>query len=217
MITQAVYEEYKKNVQGFYFKFNETVLKWHISKIFSYEFLLESAKDFDNFTEFYSFHTDEKRFLIDNHVEKMVEESRRKGLEANEDLVKKCLIVRLGNIYNGMWIENRILETFDNLSPYITCKKTEKEIDILYKVDGIVQLIGLDELSIQIKPASFKLYDKGSELQYHERFTLEFGPKVFYVLYKDRNKIIFNDMEIELTNKKKIIEQIEKILVYSSN
>jgi len=214
-VNQTVYENLKREVQGFYWKFNESVLKWHITKIFTYETLLESAKDFNNFTDFYDFHVKNKSFLIESHIVKMVEESNNKGLLTNSHQVRACLVVRMGNIYNGMWIENKILNTFNNLAPYITCIKTEKEVDILYKVDGIVELAGLDRLSIQIKPVSFKNYDNGSELQFHKRFTEEFGPQVFYVFYKDKNTIIFNNVEIKLTDNFKIIKQIENILVNS--
>lgn len=216
IVNQITYEALKKSVQGFYYKFNTNILKWHIHKIFDYDYLLETAKDFKNFEEFYNFHTKNKQDLIDKHCKQMFDEAKRKGLNPTEHLIKSCFIVRLGNIYNGIFTENKILEAFSNLTPYIICTKTSKEIDTEYKVDAVIELLGVGKLAIQIKPYSFTKYDKGSELKYHNRFTLDFGPEVYYVLYKDKETIIFNNVEIRLSDKKKIIEQIEKILVYNS-
>jgi hypothetical protein len=44
---------------------------------------------------------------------------------------------------------------------------------------------------------------------------MEFGPAVYYVLYKNKNLIQFNNVEIRLDEKEKIIEQIEQLLVYN--
>lgn len=214
-INQTTYEQLKRKHQGFYMKFNQEIIKWHLNKIFNYEYLLETAKDHSNFTEFYYFHTKNKQDLIEAHLEQMYSEALRKGMALDKDWVFECLVVRLGNAYNGMFTEHKILETFSNLTHYITCKKTAKEIDMLYKVDGVVELIGIDKLAIQIKPISFMSYDKGSELQFHSKFTSEFGPEVYYILYKNKNVIVFNGVELKLDNKDKIIEQIENILVYN--
>jgi hypothetical protein len=213
-VTQTTYETLKKRVQGFYWKFNENVLKWHMNKMFDYEYLLETAKEYETFTEFYNFHTSKKQEIIDEHVEQMFDEATRKGLNPTKELVKNCVVVRLGNVYTGMSTENKIINTFSTLAPYITCEKTAKEIDTQYKVDGIIELQGIDKLAIQIKPISFTKYDKGSEKQNHERFKIEFGPRVYYVFYKDKNNISFNGKDIRLDNKNEIINQIEKILVY---
>lgn len=203
----------KREIQGFYFKFNTEVLRFHMNKIFDYEYLLETAKSFSSFEKFYNFHTQSKKELIDYHVEKMVGEAHIKKISCNETMVRSCLMVRLGNVYTGMWIENKILETFNSLSNYITCNKTEKEIDILYKVDGVVELVSIDKFAIQIKPISFLRYDKGSEKDAHKRFELEFGPKVYYVFYKNKNTIVLDGETIDLNNKNKIVEKIENILM----
>jgi hypothetical protein len=214
-VNQTTYENLKRQVSGFYFKFNTNVLKYHMNKIWDYEYLLETSKHFTTFTEFYRFHTEGKWEVMNQRIDMMLHEARNKGLNPTRDLVKSCLIVRLGNVYNGMFTENKILNTFSTLSPYITCKKTEKEVDMLYKVDGIVEVVGIDKLAIQIKPISFLSYDKGSELPFHQRFEMEFGPAVYYVLYKNKNLIQFNNVEIRLDEKEKIIEQIEQLLVYN--
>lgn len=214
-VNQTTYETMKREVSGFYHKFNQQVLRWHMSKIFNYEDLLESAKGFDNFSEFFNFHTSKKENIINKHIKQMYNEANSKGLNPTEDLVKKCLIVRLGNVYNGMFTENKILTVFNTLAPYISCTKTDKDIDTYYKVDGIIELIGIDRLAIQIKPSSFLKYDNGSELQYHSLFEKEFGTKVYYVLYKNKNEVLFNGNSIKLNEPEKIIEQIEKLLIYS--
>lgn len=214
-MNQTTYEQLKKQVQGFYFKFNTDVLRFHMNKIWDYEFLLQTASEFPTFTEFYKYHTKDKWEIISQHIDLMWHEAQRKGLKCNRETVQNCLTVRLGNVYNGMSTEHNIISTFQNLSPYISCEKTTKEVDMLYKVDGIVELAGVDKLAIQIKPISFLTYDKGSELQYHQRFKIEYGPTVYYVLYKGKSVIIFNGVEIRLGDKEKIIEQIETILVYT--
>ena len=215
-INQTKYEQWKRKHSGFYQKFNTQIIKWHLNKMFDYEYLLDTAKDFSNFTDFYYFHSKNKKDLIELHIEKMFNEAANKGFNLEKDWVFECLVVRLGNAFNGMFIENKIINTFMDLSPYIYCTKTDKEVDILYKVDGIVELMGVDKLAIQIKPISFLSYDKGSEIPFHNRYTTEFGIEVFYVLYKDINTIVFNNVEIKLSNKDKIIKQIENILVYKS-
>lgn len=215
-INQSIYEQLKRKVTGYYFKFNTQVLRFHMNKMFNYEYLLETAKDFENFEQFYNFHTEKKQDIIDQHIKQMYYEANNKGLNTSVELVKKCIIVRLGNIYNGMYTENLILKTFSTLNDFIICEKTPKEIDTLYKVDAVIELVSVDRLAIQIKPYSFTKYDKGSELQYHNRYTLEFGPSVYYVFYKDKNTIIFNGEEIKLSDYNKIIEQIVNILVYNN-
>lgn len=214
-MNQSTYESYKRQVRGFYWKFNTQVLRFHMYKIFDYETLLNTAKDFETFEGFYEFHTKNRQEVINEHLDLMFNEAENKQLNPTKELVEKCLIVRLGNIYNGMYIENKILEVFNNLTDYITCEKTDKEIDMHYKVDAIIELVGVDKFSIQIKPFTFTKYDNGSELSCHERFNIEFGMKVVYLFYKDRNTIIFNGNEIKMNNKNRIIEQIEKILVYN--
>lgn len=212
-MNEEKYRKLKMEVRGLYFKFNTEVLKYHMNKIFDYEYLLETAKAFSSFEKFYDFHTESKKELIDFHVEKMVREAHIKKISINESLVRSCVIVRLGNIYTGMFVENKILETFNSLSDFVTCTKTEKEIDIHYKVDGIIELVAIDKFAIQIKPISFLSYDKGSEKDAHKRFELEFGPRVYYVFYKNNNTIVLDGETINLNNKNKIVEKIENILM----
>lgn len=214
-MNQTFYENYKREVRGFYWKFNEQVLKYHIHKIFNYDYLLATAKNFNTFAEFFEFHTAQKIDIIKEHCEEMFNEAAQKNLMPVIGIVEKCLIVRLGNIYTGMWIENKIYETFRDLASFIKVEQTPKEIDMNYKVDLVVELAGVDHIAIQIKPISFLSYDKGSELQCHKRYELEYGPKVYYVFYKDKNTIRFNGVEIKLDNKDEIIIQLENLLVYS--
>jgi hypothetical protein len=212
-INQTEYESLKRSVSGFYFKFNQNVLRYHMNKIFYYEGLLETAKSFNNFKEYYYHHTNEKSELIERHVELMLEEANRKGLNPTEDLVRACLIVRLGNIYNGMFTENKIIEAFKNISDWIICTRTDKEIDMHYKVDAVIEIKGIDKFAIQIKPISFLSYDKGSELKNHKRYEKEFNTKVFYCFYKDKNTIVLNNSEVKLSNPNDISNLIEKILL----
>ena len=214
-VNQETYESLKRSVRGFYYKYNTQVQRWYITKIFNYNGLLESAKYFDNFEDYFKHHTKGKEKLMVQYFNKMYDEARQKGLNPTPELVQYCLIVRLGNIYNGMYNENKVLKTFNNLAPYITCTETSKKIDIDYKVDGIVELKNVNKIGIQIKPITFLKYDKGGELRYHSKFTKKFGYKVHYVFYKDRYTIMFNNKEIKLENKKEIIKQLEKIMIYS--
>lgn len=214
IIDEKLFREWKAKHRGFYQDFNTKITKYYLSKMFDYNYLIETAKDYNSFEKFYNYHTNSKQNLIENTVEKMYDEAVNKGFKLEKEWAYECLVVRLGNCWYGNNIEDRILKTISFASPYITCKKTEPEIDKNYKVDGIVEIVGIDRLAIQIKPLTFTYYDKGSELEYHKMFENEFGPKVYYLFYKENGNIIFNNVEIKLVDKEKIIEQIEKLLVY---
>lgn len=214
-MSQIEYEKLKRSVSGFYQKFNTTILKWHINKIFDYKYLLETAVQYETFEDYYYFHTKEKAEVISEHVNQMMDESVNKVEGTTEALIRTCILVRLGNVYHGMVMENRIIETFNRLEPWILCEKTEKEIDTNYKVDGIVTFIGIDQIAIQIKPVSFTKYDRGSEIGAHNKFTTEFGIEVYYVFYKDKDTIQFNGIDVKLNEKGKIVEILET-LVYSN-
>lgn len=214
MINQEIYEELKSEVSGFYYKFNTQVQRFYIHKLFKYEDLINTAKDFDNFEDFYNFHTENKLEEIIKTCKKMYEESISKNIEGTTmDKVEKCLIVRLGNIYNGIYTENIILNTLSNLTEYIICEKSTKDTDMNYKVDGVLEIIGLGKIAFQIKPNSFTKYDNGSELRYHNEFKNKFGIKVFYIYYLDKEKIKINNKILKLDNKNDIIEQIEYLLI----
>lgn len=215
MINQEIYEQYKKEVQGYYYKFNTEVLRFHMYKIFDYESLLKTVKNFENFEYFYNYNTKGKEEIIKEHCKQMLNEAINKKLGGTLELVKKCLIVRLGNIYNGMYTENRILEIFSNLAPYIICNKTNKDIDMEYKVDSIIELVGIGKLAIQIKPISYTKYDGISELKHHRQFKQDYGIDVYYVFYKNKDEIRFNNTDINLTDTEAIINEIENILIYN--
>lgn len=211
-VNKLTFDQLKRKHMGFYVRFNTEVTKFHIHKIFDYDYLLESAKDFDNFVDFYYHHTFNKHELINEHLEQMYEEALRKGMKLNKEWVEELLIVRLGNAYSGNYIEHQIIKVFSNLAPYIICEKTSKDVDMNYKVDAIIEFSGLDSLAIQIKPYSFTKYDNGSELPYHKRFEKEMGPKVHYVFYKDKDTIVFDESLIKLSEKDRIARKIEKLL-----
>lgn len=211
-MNQKEYEIMKRSVSGFYHKFNQQVLKWNMSKMFHYETLLETAKDFDNFEDFYNHQTKGKEGKIKSIINNMLLFNKDKFTGLTYELIEKCVIVRLGNIYNGMYIENKIIETFKDLSDYISCEKTDKEIDTSFKVDAIVKIEGINQIAIQIKPISFVKYDKGSERNAHKQFTLEYDTQVFYVFYRDRENIVFNGTDVKLNNKGKIIEILENMV-----
>jgi hypothetical protein len=212
------YKEYQKMkilVSGLYWKFNENILKWYMSKIFNYEQLMESSLEYESFEDYYNTHTKGKEDLIEKYVEEMWKEANKKGLNITKEKVKFCLIVRMGNIYTGMKRENNILDMLTNLSPYIICNKAGKFIDTRYKIDCIVEYQGIDKAGFQIKPISFLSYDKGSENKYHLLFEKDFKMKAHYIFYKGDNIVIIGGKEFLIKeNKNEIIKQLEKILVY---
>lgn len=214
-MDQKEYEQLKRSVSGYYSKFNTQVLKWYMNKIFDYTYLLESANEFKTFEEYYNFHTKNKGEVISSYVEEMLKEAESKVPGTTRGLIETCIKVRLGNIYTGMVIETKIIDSFNNLNDWISCTKTEKEIDMNYKVDAIVQVAGISEIAIQIKPISFTHYGLGTELTYHQQFEKEFGTKVFYVFYKDLNNILFNGNNVELNDVEKIVQILEN-LIYSN-
>lgn len=217
-IDQELYKKYKKEVRGFYMKFNSQVLKYYIHKLFDYDYLLKSVTRFDNFEKFYYFHIKGKTDKLKEYIIQMLRECERKNIRATEELVIKCFIVRMGNIYNGIYTEHKILTTFSNLAPYIICTKTTDEVDMDYKVDAVIELSGIDKMAIQIKPISFLKYGADSELRFHKKFEKEYETKVYYVFYDNENfeSITFNRHKFNLDDTDKISEYIENILIYSS-
>lgn len=212
-INQSSYELLKRQVSGFYGRFNQGVLRFHMNKIFDYDSLIETPKQFPTFKEYYDYHTYHKQDVIEEHVAQMLAEAIRKNLNPTPELVRNCLIVRLGNIYNGMVMEDKVLVTLQTVADWIFCQKVSTDIDMNYKVDAVVEIPGVDRFAIQIKPISFLSYDKGSEKVHHERYEKEFGTKVFYCFYKGSNTIVLNNVEISMSNTKLLEKTIEKIML----
>lgn len=205
-MNQQEYLKMKRSVSGFYMKFNNKTLAHGIREIFNYNELLETAKNFKNFEEFYNYHTKDKEYLMNKIVEKMFEIDKDNIEGITKEKVKSCLVVRLGNIYNGKFMENKIISTFNNVQPWISCTETSVEIDINYKVDAIVTLNSIGNFAIQIKPLSFTKYDDGKELPFHKQFEIENNIKVYYVFYRDENTIYLNKDIASLYDFKKIEE-----------
>lgn len=202
-MNEKEYLKLKLGLRGFYGKFNTLVLKWHMRDMFNpYVELLETAKDYDNFEDYYERHTKGKEVLIDETVEKMFTEACKKiptGIRFTKKDCKDAITVRLGNIWTGMYTENKIINTLNSLSDWITCEKTDADTDTNYKVDAIVGIPGIDNFAVQIKPISFLTYGKGTEKEHHERYELEIGNKVLYLFYKDdKDTIVFNEETFSL-------------------
>ncbi|HLO11580.1 MAG TPA: hypothetical protein VK190_04925 [Pseudoneobacillus sp.] len=211
-ISEEKFKKLKKKYEGFYYKFNQNVTKWYIWKMFDYETLNDGIENFKSFKEFLKFHTKNRYEVVDYHINQMMSEANRKGLKSDYETVRDCLHLRLGNIYYGAFAEHKILTVFNNLKPWITCEKTSKEIDTNYKVDGIVTLVGIDQIAIQIKPISFSKYGLGSEEMAHKQFEKEFGMRVYYVFYEEHGVIAFHGTEIKLTDIEKIVEKIYNLV-----
>lgn len=214
LYTYDLYSKYKLEVRGYYFQFNSNVLKHYMRNIFGdYTELMRSANDFDSLELYINYHISNKN--IQYFLEKMLNEANKKDIKgSNINIIYKCLLVRLGNIYTGVRAEKEILEYLNNLAPYITCEKTRDEIDMNYKVDGIITIKGIGEIAIQIKPFSFKSYNTGEETKYHRMFEEAFNIPVKYVLYKQDKKLLFLDEVFEYNDQEKLVEKIEEFMVY---
>jgi hypothetical protein len=203
-MDQAEYLKLKRSVSGLYQQFNGKVLASGIREIFDYNELLNSAKEHKTFGDFFNYHTKDRTELIDIVVEKMFNQNENEFKGLTKEKVYACLVSRLGNIYNGKFMEHKIITNFNSIEDYIKCIETSVDIDINYKVDAIITVEGIGDFAIQIKPLSFKSYDKGSELPYHKQFELENNMKVYYVLYRDQDTIFFNGELVSLYDKNKI-------------
>lgn len=208
-MNQQEYLALKKKHEGTYFKFNQQVLRWHLNKIFRYEYLLESAHLFDSFEKFFAYHTKDREGKISEVVGNMYQEAVKKGIFISKQGCEECLYVRMGNVYTGVYTEHQILKVLNNLSEDFTCEKANKETDTKFKVDAVITFSIIGQLAIQIKPISYLNYEKGEELEFHREYEEKNGVKVMYLYYKDPETILFNDEEMKLTEVEKIMEQIQ--------
>lgn len=212
-INSSTYVELKRSVSGFYYKFNQNVLRFYMYKIFDYDYLIESVVNFDHFEDYYKHHVENKRFLIDSKIEEMYNEAVRKNMNPTKQLVESCLIVRLGNIFNGIHNENNIIKTLQNLDNNIICDKASRSTDLDFKIDAFITIPMINTVGIQIKPNSFNSYAKGNEDEKHKEFFEKTGTKVHYIFYKDNGNVIVDGSEIPLIDKEKLLEKIKKILL----
>lgn len=213
-INGSTYVELKRSVSGFYQKFNTQVLRFYMYKIFNYDLLISSVDRFDTFEDYYDFHTRYRQDLIEESLEKMYDEALRKGLNPTRESVETCLIVRLGNIYHGIYVENKIISTTQQLADWLVCEKAERQIDLDYKIDAFISIPAINVIGIQIKPISFLSYAKGSEDESHKKFYDKTGTKVYYCFYKDEDTIVLDGTEIKLYNRELYIEKLTELLCY---
>lgn len=215
VINQETYFKWKQQLQGPYQRFNNEITKKYVNKIFNYGYLLESAKYYDTFEEFYAFHTLKREKLLKENLELMYQENIEKGFNYDKATVYAMFIVRIGNAYTGMAAENVYIKGLNFIDHNIECIKQQGYVDKELKVDALLKFKGYGSIALQIKPVSNLFYTKGEELEFHEEYTKSTGTKVFYLYYEpDLNTFTLDKQVLKLSEPEKIVEKLKQLMVY---
>lgn len=212
-VTKDEYLKYKQEVRGIYKKLNYKIIPQAMYKIVNYDNMVKLAKEFEKFDDFIYYFTVGKDKKIDRILDEMLNKAKNESIDVTKDIVKKCLIVRFGNVFFGFYAENLILKTLTNLSPYIICNKATDEEDMNNKIDATLEIAGIDKIAIQIKPITFLNYNSGNEAVAHQNYFLEHNNNVVYFFYDNEYNLIIKNTKISLENTDELTSFIEKLII----